>query len=165
MSQEDVSATNADLNDPFKRLARELESAGFRIEPSWASSSGPDRDYVHRTHCIYRDNHEVGRAAIVPWERRADLQAGPEVRSVIEPMFKAYKERAFGTPISTEHESYRIERERDEEIAEENAQRLREAQRLLSPNRTCPFCKGHGGWGGLSEPFVRCSHCRGTGKG
>jgi hypothetical protein len=28
----------------------------------------------------------------------------------------------------------------------------------------CPGCRGHGGWGGLNSPFVRCKACNGTGR-
>jgi DnaJ-class molecular chaperone len=34
---------------------------------------------------------------------------------------------------------------------------------LVPSLATCPSCKGHGGWGGLSEPFEPCKRCEGRG--
>lgn len=163
---------NSRLNsdDAFERLVCELEEAGFRLEESLSSStvvsaSGDSKDYVHRTHRIYRGNSQVGEAAILPWARRVDFTAEPTVRNIIEPIISAYKERAFVPRSRAEPKSGPILRGPYDE-AEEKADRPRELERFASLLSVveCPACKGHGGWGGLSEPFERCSNCFGTGR-
>jgi hypothetical protein len=169
------------LDDAFERLLDDLVAAGFRMEESFSSStvtkpSGQGRDCIHRTHRIYRGESAVGKAIIIPREKRAELAATTEAIAILEPMFSAYRKRAFGIDAWPSHHPLIRKLLSDEESDRPLSEPLGKSEARVRPTfpptentflpwRTCPFCKGHGGWGGLSEPFVRCSHCEGTGKG
>ncbi|MGA2987155.1 MAG: hypothetical protein ABSG32_25445 [Terriglobia bacterium] len=64
------------------------------------------------------------------------------------------------------HPAYNTSRNQAGETAEDIVRRLRATKEAEegSPWQKCPSCKGHGGYGGLSEPFVSCSRCGGAGR-
>jgi hypothetical protein len=132
--------------DPVDQLRAELEAAGFRIEavPSSTPVIGLDseaKDYILRTHRIYHQHILIADAAIIPEARVSALHVISESDSakLLREIFDRYRSRASPEKIPAKKPFSFLDVE-------------------------CRGCRGHGGWGGLNTPFVRCRACNGTGR-
>jgi hypothetical protein len=159
--------------DPLKQLECELRGIGLQLKDAFSSSStvGPDgdqRDNIHRTHRICRGEKILADVTILPWEQRAELGqlTEPETRELLEPVMQRCRLAAFGSssPTGGPNSPLLLVRSGPQESADMSGFQgfPRGNTHQLLPHQ-CPSCKGHGGWGGLSEPFERCPKCLGTG--
>jgi hypothetical protein len=132
--------------NPLSRLKAELEAAGFRIEAVSAAdmargAGGETKDRVLRTHCIYREDILIAEATISPEAELSamDVKSDFDSTKTLRDIFDRYRRLAFWD-------------------------KPRDIKFSFLKDLVCSGCQGHGGWGGLNTPFIRCEACNGTGR-